>query len=182
MNNLISTPKPNATVTHPSYTENHTSNHTTDDRPRFCIPVEGEMYEVSEQVYRAYYKAQNREEYLAKRDSSTILSYNALDTETITGESLMPDMMDSSPEDKALADELSDLLHRCINLLPPPERELIYAIYFDRLTETEYALRANLTQSGVSKRKKKILSRLRKLMNILGSFLFFVIPPLFFYL
>lgn len=159
----------------------HTTDNSSEER-RFFLPAEGKLYEVSENVYRAYYNAQNREEYLESRDSGKVLSYNALDTETSTGEGLMPDMMDSSPEEKALANELSDLLHRCLDLLPTSERELIHAIYYENLSDDEYASKVNLTKSGVAKKRRKILSRLRKLMNILGSFLFFVPVCHFFYL
>lgn len=159
----------------------HTTDNSSEER-RFFLPAEGKFYEVSEKVYRAYYHAQNREEYLENRDSGKVLSYNALDTETSTGESLMPDMIDSSPEEKALANELYDLLHRCLDLLPTSERNLIYAIYFENCSDDEYASRVNLTKSGVAKQRRKILSRLRKLMNLLGSFLFFVPACPFFYL
>lgn len=160
----------------------HTSDNTSSEKKRFYLPAEGEMHEVSEKVYRAFYKEQNHEEYMEKRDYGKIVSYNALDTETSTGESLMPDMMDSSLEEKALAKELFDLLHRCLDLLPRAERDLINAIYFENLTEEEYASRVNKTQPWVSQKKKGILSRIEKLMNLLGSFLFFLILCPVFYL
>ena len=59
---------------------------------------------------------------------------------------------------------------------------IIYAIYFENCSDDEYASRVNLTKSGVAKQRRKILSRLRKLMNLLGSFLFFVPACPFFYL
>lgn len=136
-----------------------------EEQEKFYLYAEGEMHEVSEKVYRAYYKSQNHEEYLAKRDTTKVVSYNALDTETTTGESLMPDMEDSSPEDKALAKELVEQLHRCLALLPKAERDLIEAIYFEGMTETEYAGKVKMSTSGVSRRLGKILSKLRMFMD-----------------
>ena len=37
------------------------------------------------------------------------------------------------------------------------------------MTEAEYASKANMTQSGISRRRKKTLSKLKKLLNIMGS-------------
>ena len=152
------------------------------EREKYYIPVKGKMVEVSEKVYQAFYKHKNHEEYLEKRDSNKVLFFSALDTETSTGESLMPDMEDVGPEDQALARELMSQLHRCIAHLPRAERELIQALYFDGMSETEYASKGNLTQSGVCRKHKKILAKLRSLMNNLESFLFFVILILVFYL
>lgn len=136
-----------------------------EEQEKFYLYAEGEMHEVSEKVYRAYYKSQNHEEYLVKRDTDKVVSYNSLDTETSTGESLMPDMEDSSPEDKAIARELRDQLHRCLALLPKAERDLIEAIYFKGMTETEYAAEVKMSISWVSRRLKKILSKLRMFMD-----------------
>ena len=120
---------------------------------------------MSEPVYRAYYKAKNREEYMEAKEADNIVSYNALDTETSTGESLMPDMEESSPEDKIIARDLSAELHHCISQLPKAERELITAIYFEGMTEKDYAEKVKLTVSGVCRRHKKILSKMRTFLN-----------------
>lgn len=138
-----------------------------EEQEKFYLYAEGEMHEVSEKVYRAYYKSQNHEEYLVKRDTGKVVSYNALDTETSSGESLMPDMEDSSPEDKAIAQELLEQLHKCLALLPKAERDLIEAIYFKEMSETEYAAEVKMSQPGVSRKQKKILSKLRKLLEVL---------------
>lgn len=161
----IPTPKPNSSM-----------------RDKYYLPIDGCLHEVSEQVYKAFYKEQNREEYLAKRDEGRIVSYNALDTEHYTGEAFMQDLLDSSPEEKAISKEMCDCLHRCIALLPRQDRHLIQSLYFDGLTETEYAQLIKMTISGVSRRRDKILSKLRTLLTIYGSFLFFVKLDPFFYL
>ena len=140
----------------------------TDESPQFCLPVNGEMIEVSEEVYRGFYKEKNHEDYLAKKDKDhNIVSYNALDTETHTGEAIMPDLIANSPEDWLLANELVSQLYRCLAMLPRAERQLVEAIYFDGKSETEYAAELKMSQPGVSRRRKKILSKLRKLLEVL---------------
>lgn len=42
-------------------------------------------------------------------------------------------------------------------------------IYFEGMTEAEYASKAKMTQSGISRRRKKTLSKLKKLLSIMGS-------------
>ena len=141
------------------------------DKGKYYIPVEGELVEVEENVYVIYYRMGRRERYIEERDQENgVVSYNALDSDSRAGEMLLSKGATESMEELALANELRAQLHRCIAVLPRAERELIHAIYFEGMTEAEYAPRAKLTQSGVSRRRKKILSKLKKLMNILGSF------------
>lgn len=140
----------------------------TEESPQFYLPVNGEMVTVSEKVYRGFYKEKNHEDYLAKKDKNqNIVSYNALDNEVRTGESIMPDLVTSSLEDQLLANELVAQLHRCLAMLPRAERQLIDAIYFDGKSETEYAAELKMSQPGVSRRRKKILSKLRNLLEVL---------------
>lgn len=146
------------------------------DKGKFYIPVEGKLIEVDENVYVMYYKMGRRERYMEERDQENgVVSYNALDTESRAGEAILRQAATESMEDLALANEHRDQLHRCIAGLPRAERELIHAIYCEGMTEEEYAPKAKLTQSGVSRKRKKTLSKLKKLLNILGSFCVFVI-------
>lgn len=141
------------------------------DKETYYIPIEGTRIEVEKNVYEAYYKMSRRERYMEERDESNgVVSYHAMEANGINGEAGLRDMSADSLETVALAKELHDQLHRCIAALPKAERELIQAIYFDGLTEAEYAQRANLSQSGVSRKQKKTLSKLKKLMNIMGTF------------
>ncbi len=61
-------------------------------------------------------------------------------------------------------------LHRAIESLPRAERELIQAIYFQGMTEREYARHVGMSQTGVSHRLRKTLSKIRILMNIIECF------------
>ena len=111
-----------------------------------------------------------RERYLEERDKDNgVVSYNTIDSQGIDGESGLQDVVTETMEAIALANELRNQLHRCIAALPRAERELIHAIYFEGMTEAEYASKSNMTQSGISRRQKKILSKLKKLLNIMGS-------------
>lgn len=141
------------------------------DKETYYIPIEGTRIEVEKNVYEAYYKMSRRERYMEERDESNgVVSYHAMEANGIDGEAGLRDQLADSPETVAMAKELHEQLHRCIAALPKAEQELIQAIYFDGLTEAEYAQRANLSQSGVSRKQKKTLSKLKNLMNIMGTF------------
>ena len=141
------------------------------DKEKYFIPIDGKLIEVEENVYIAYYKMGRRERYLEERDKENcVLSYDALDREGMVGQEIFQDPGTHSLEDIALAKELIDQLHRSLDLLPRAERELIKAIYFDGLNDSEYARRTRVSQSGVSRKHKKILSKLRILMKFLTCF------------
>lgn len=141
------------------------------DKEKYYIPIEGKLIEVEENVYVAYYKMGRRERYLEERDKDNgVLSYDALDDNGLVGEEMFQDPEADSLENLALAKELVTQLHRCIALLPKAERELIQAIYFDGMSDREYAKKVRKSQPAVSSRHKKILSKLKMLLNFMGSF------------
>ncbi len=58
-----------------------------------------------------------------------------------------------------------DRLKAALPLLPCSEQALIQAIFFEELSEREVGLRLGVTQSVVNKRKAKILTKLRKIIE-----------------
>lgn len=59
------------------------------DKYNFYIVIESEYIEVSEGVYKEYYRMERRERYLAERDRKNgVMSYHALDKEKMMGEEL----------------------------------------------------------------------------------------------
>ena len=53
-----------------------------------------------------------------------------------------------------------------LSLLPKPEQELLHALYFEELTEGQYAQRRGISQASVSKQRMKVLRKLRRMMKI----------------
>lgn len=141
------------------------------DKEKYFIPIEGKLIEVEENVYVAYYKMGRRERYLEERDKDKgVLSYDALDHNGMVGQEMFQDPGTLSMEDVVLAKELMDQLHRCIEMLPRAERELIQAIYFDGMSDTDYSKKIKKSQQIVSYNHKRILSKMKKLMKFLSSF------------
>lgn len=141
------------------------------DKEQYFIPIEGKLIEVDENVYIAYYKMGRRERYLEERDEEHgVFSYDALDKGRTVGEEIIRNTNVDSVEDLMLAKELLNQLHRSIAMLPKNERDLIKAIYFDEMTDTEYSKKIAMTQQAVSYQHKRILSKLRFFMNLLTCF------------
>ena len=56
-------------------------------------------------------------------------------------------------------------LSKCLSLLSDDERELIEILYFENLTTEECGKRLGITHQAVSKKRKKILCKLYKLLK-----------------
>ena len=65
------------------------------------------------------------------------------------------------PENIFMTREGMDEVRNAVRILPVQERNLIVALYFERLTENEYADKTGVSQQYVSKSKKKILEKLK---------------------
>lgn len=141
------------------------------NKGRYVIKIQGELIEVSEAVYYAYFHMERQERTQEeKKQRNEVMSYDALDDGDTVGLENIADMSSPSVEDLAVAKELRDRLHYAVEALPKADRELIRAIYFDGRTEKDYAKEAGMSQTGVSYRRRKILSKLKLLLDILGSF------------
>jgi RNA polymerase sigma factor (sigma-70 family) len=141
------------------------------NKEKYIIKVEGKLVEVTPDVYYAYFRMERQERgQEEKKQRNAVVSYDALDTEKTTGAEAMPDLIVPNPEQQILTQEIHDTLHRAIDALPRAERELIKAIYFEGMTENDYAKASGMSQTGVSYRRRKILSKLKRLLDIMGSF------------
>lgn len=141
------------------------------DKERYVIKVDGQLVEVTPDVYYAYFRMERRERWQEeKKQAHNVVSYDALDDGETVGIEAMPDLASPSMEESAMTKEIHEKLHRAVDALPKAERELIKAIFFDGMSTREYAKRSGLSQTGVSYRLRKILSKLRIFINFMGSF------------
>ena len=69
------------------------------------------------------------------------------------------------PEEDVIGQIETESLYHCLDLLKDSERELIEALFFDSLTEREYAAKTGLSQKTVNNRKHKILGKLKNLFE-----------------
>ncbi len=73
---------------------------------------------------------------------------------------------EESVDDVAVKTVLIEKMLVCIKLLTPEDQELITELYFKGKSEREYGIQIGISQKGVSKRKYKILNKLKKMMKI----------------
>lgn len=137
------------------------------DRDNYRLRIQGTLVEVTREVYLAYYGIERHTRTLDEKDlrNGKVL-YSDLDTPETLGEEMLPDLNAECVEDTAIGKVLLEELRRNLSLLPEQEMELIHALYFEEMTEREYAQKIGLSQKGVNKRRRKILDKLRDMMKI----------------
>lgn len=141
------------------------------DKEKYMINIQGELIEVSEDVYYAYFRMERQERWQEEKQlEHGVVSYDALDNGEVVGAESVTDVDAPSPEDLAIAKELKDRLHRAIAALPKAERELIHALYFEDVSVADYAEQVGMSRRGINKQRKKVLSRLRLFLDFIGSF------------
>lgn len=134
---------------------------------KYYISLHGEVHEVSREVYQAYYQGKRKEKYIYEQDQSHenhILDISSMEELEVESNCCMTSAQPCI-DDLLIAKELHSHLHQCLQLLPSAEQELIQAIYFSGETESSYAKTIGITLSGVCKRHKRILAKLKKFMN-----------------
>ena len=137
----------------------------------YIIRVEGKAVEVTPEIYYNYFHMERQERgQEEKMRRNAVLSYDALDNGNLTGVESIPDLTLPSLEEQVMAKEIQSRLNRAVSALPQAERDLIRAIYYKGMTETDYAALIGSSQQKVSYRLRKILSKLRFLIGFMGSF------------
>ncbi|GHU90511.1 RNA polymerase subunit sigma-24 [Clostridia bacterium] len=120
---------------------------------KYLLRVDGKLISVSYEVYQAYYRASRHERFLREQDEAhgvmLLDNYDIAATTNI--------------EDEVIRLMLREKVRRAVARLSPPERELIYALFYNGMTEREYAKYLGISQQGVGRRKKKVLENLKKL-------------------
>ena len=141
------------------------------DKEKYIIKIQGKLIEVTPDVYHAYFRMERQERWQEeKKQEHDVVSYDALDNGETVGAEAVPDLTSPSMEELAIAKELNNRLHHAVEALPKTERELIRAIYFEGQTEADYGKRTGMSQTGISYRRRKILSKLKLFLDIMGSF------------
>ena len=132
---------------------------------KFFIPVQGYLLEVDQGQYEDFYRAKERQKYLRKLDAKYgLLSIEAFDTEDDNG----TDYIQAETEDVAETVAhllLLDKLRLIITMLKKEDQDLIQAMFYEGLTERQYAERCGVNRNAVHKRKVRILAQIKKLLE-----------------
>ena len=150
----------------------------------YVITVDGVDVEVNADVYKAYASAERKMEYMEsdlKRDrvlqdagGKAVKDKNGLlitlpEREVSLDKLLAEDWdypsAEPTPENEIIGQFEIAMLYSGLDSLNGDERGLINALYFDGMTEREYAKEIGVTQKAVNKRKHKILEKLKILFT-----------------
>lgn len=133
-------------------------------KDRFFLPLHGMLMEVTEKVYKHFYKDKRRQKYLYElSEKNNDISYDMITTVEFNGEDILIDNVDVC--ETVISSMMIEKLLRCISLLSNSEQELIKAIFFDGESERDFAKRKGVYHNAVHKRKMRILKKLRNLLE-----------------
>ena len=132
----------------------------------YYITIDREKVFVSEDVYKTYRQMKRQERTQAEKDTRNgLISYEVFSTETIPGEDLLRDPLQTSVEETVLYAVTCCKLYKCLDMLLPAERELINRIYFLGYSLRQLSAETGIPYMTIQHRKVKILAKLKKLME-----------------
>ncbi|HBS91126.1 MAG TPA: sigma-70 family RNA polymerase sigma factor [Erysipelotrichaceae bacterium] len=134
------------------------------ENKKYTIVVKRQRVEVSEAVYRAYHKEREAERYQNKLIHQNELSLERFREDGVNIDYLIvrvqPDIVD-----RLIHQEQLEALWIALQSLSEDERSLIDELFFNDKKEAELASELLVTQQAISKRKKKILDKLKKMID-----------------
>ena len=128
---------------------------------RFVVRINGELVDVTEEVYKAYYTSARQERTQNERDArNRLVHYDAWDTEKSVGVEAIasPDRL---PEDAVVGKMSVEKLKCCLKKLSEEERELVHALFYSSETLSSFARRLGIPRKTLEGRRDRVLRKLR---------------------
>ncbi len=143
------------------------------EREKYYIGLNGQTFEVSKELYEAYYKGQRKEKYFTHDLKQ---EHTKVDKET--GEMIVIPSREDSYErlleaEKQFAEEAEDVavravmlekLNEALHTLTDEETAIIHALFYQEISEVELAKKLGIARTTLQSRKYKILEKLKKLL------------------
>ena len=134
-------------------------------KDKLFLPLYGMLMEVSKSTYLEFYRLQRRQKYIDERSrDNKDISYDSLTTDEFNGEDILVDDGESV-EDQAVRNVTAEEIRFIISLLKPADQELVQAMFFEGLSERQYAEKCGVNRNAIHKRKVRILEELKKLLE-----------------
>ncbi|TCU79441.1 hypothetical protein EV204_101422 [Tissierella praeacuta] len=146
-----------------SHFENLEDKHMSENK-KYTIVVKRQRVEVSEAVYRAYHKEREAERYQNKLIRQNELSLEKFQDDGVNIDYLIV-RVQSDILDRLIHQEQLEALWIALRSLSKDERSLIDELYINDKKEADLATELLVTQQAISKRKKKILDKLKKMID-----------------
>lgn len=147
----------------------------------YYIVVDGKEISVSKEVYYTYKRSlwaekkrkerekrcRNENGHICKKackNCNQMWNANVLSLDKLIEEGFeIAD--DQSTEETVQGLLQTEELYEALAKLNPEELELVYALFFDESTESVYAKKIGVSQPHINKQKKRILNKLKLLLN-----------------
>lgn len=133
-------------------------------RTKKFIPLHGMLMEVTPEQYIDFYRIRNRQRYLDRRSADNgDISIDMLTTPEFNGADILVSGENVAEQvaNRIMLDKLRDSL----GLLTAEEMELIRDVFYNGITERDLAVKHSVSQVAIHKRKRRILEKLRKLLE-----------------
>lgn len=128
------------------------------------IPLHGMLMEVTPEQYREFYRNRRRQKYLDERSQDNgDISIDMLTTPEFNGADIL--VSPENIEEQVVRHMMTDKLHSCILMLSEEERELLHDLFYIGLSERDAAEKYAVSQVAIHKRKKRVLDKLKKMMD-----------------
>lgn len=141
----------------------------------YFLYIEGKRIEVTEEVYREYYRGERRERYFMEdlKHGRTVIDLEAKESRYVLGreDSSLEHLMESGVRFAGTGESMEEqmvtslLLECAMELLTPVERELVEELYFLGRTEREARKRLGLAKTTLKRRHREVLDKLRNLLG-----------------
>lgn len=140
---------------------------------KYYIGLNGQTFEVSRELYEAYYKGQRKEKYFTHD-----LKQEHIKVDKETGERMVIPSREDSYErlleaEKQFAEDVEDAavravmlekLNEALHTLTDEEAAIIHALFYHEISEAELAKKLGIARTTLQSRKYKIFEKLKKLL------------------
>lgn len=146
------------------------------EREKYCIALDGQTFEVSRELYEAYYKSRRKERYFThdlkeehtrvdKKTGQLIVIPSREDSyeRLLEAEKQFAEEAETI-EDAAIRAVMLEKLNKALHTLNDEESIIIHALFYQEISEVELAKQLGIARTTLQSRKYKILEKLKKLL------------------
>lgn len=134
-------------------------------RDKLFLPLYGMLMEVTRKEYEEFYRNQRRQKYINESaEKKSEISFDALVTDGFNGEELLIDPGEGIA-DLVERNLMRQALQKALHMLTTDEQHLIQSVFFEGMTEREYASAMGVCRNTIHKRKVRILAKLKKILE-----------------
>ena len=139
-----------------------------DTKKKFYIRVENQVEQVTEEVYREYFKMDRRERYLEERDLvHGRFLYSQLDNvyEGVLGEEMIADSLAEDLCDVVVSKIMFEKLKECLSLLSDEDLNLMIQLFYEEKSQRQLSVESGIPVMTISDRKNRVLKKIKKSME-----------------